>query len=245
LSLASKIPAASTALPWTDEVAFLKDTFSNLPAGAAGGENADVRWARFQQHGGWWPSATALPASAQPASLPPKASPLAAPQYQGDQAEFPYYLNLYMSELLSDGRGANQPWLQGVPDTNTSIAWQTWVEINPSTAQKLGVKEGDIVQIASPYGEVEALVYPYPAIRPDTVSIPLGQGHTDYGRYAKDRGSNAIALVGAQSGSNAENLVWDTVRVKITPTGKHKSLATFENTVGVTEGFINQAFPGQ
>ncbi len=125
----------------------------------------------------------------------------------------------------------------------TTISWQTWVELNPETAAELGVKDGDIVQVTSPQGELEAPVYVYPAIRPDTVAIPLGQGHTDLGRFARDRGRNPMQLVGTQTDATGSNLAWAALRVKIRPTGEKMTLALFENKAGVTEGFLNTEFP--
>ena len=60
--------------------------------------------------------------------------------------------------MLGDGRGASQSWLQGSPDPMTTMSWQTWDALNPETAAKLGVKDGDIVQVSSPHGEWEAPV---------------------------------------------------------------------------------------
>jgi anaerobic selenocysteine-containing dehydrogenase len=241
LTVARGIPAAAKALPWADEVAFLKETIGHLPAGAAGGSGAEVLWARFLQHGGWWPASMPEPA---PRPLPSQPIQVPPAKFQGDEQQYPYFLHLYTSSLLSDGRGANQPWLQGSPDPMTTMAWQTWVELYPDTAQKLGVKDGDIVRVTSPHGELEAPVYVYPAIRPDTVAIPAGQGHTDYGRYARDRGSNPMSLVGIETDATGSNLAWVTLRVQIAPTGKKTAMARFESRVGVTEGFINQGFPG-
>ena len=238
LTVARGIPAAAEALPWSDEVAFLKEIIPQLGPGAAGGSGADVLWSRFLQHGGWW-SATAPP-SAPPMPVLSQLAQADPPQFQGDEQEYPYFLHLYMSDFLSDGRGASQPWLQGSPDPMTTVAWQTWVEIHPQTAQKLGVKDGDVVRITSPAGEIEAPVYIYPAIRPDTIAVPVGQGHADYGRYARKRGSNPMDLVRAAG----EGLAWATMRAKITPTGKKIAQAGFENKTGVDEGFINEAFPG-
>jgi anaerobic selenocysteine-containing dehydrogenase len=238
LTVARGIPAAAEALPWSDEVAFLKEIIPQLGPGAAGGSGSDVLWSRFLQHGGWWPATAPPPAPPTPIlSQPVQAQ---ARQSQGDAQEYPYFLHLYMSDFLSDGRGASQPWLQGAPDPMTTVAWQTWVEIHPRTAQQLGVGDGDVVRVTSPAGEIEVPVYVYPAIRPDTVAVPVGQGHTDYGRYARDRGSNPMDLVGAAG----ESLAWTAMRVKITPTGKRVAQAVFENKLGVTEGFINEAFPG-
>lgn len=243
LTIARGIPAAAKALPWADEVAFLKEVIGHLPAGAAGGTGADVRWARWLQHGGWWPAS--MPPSAPPQAATPTAPEVTSPRFEGDAQEYPYFLHLYMSELLSDGRGANQPWLQGSPDPMTTVAWQTWVELNPVTAQNLGVQDGDVVKVSSPHGELEVPVYTYPAIRPDTVAIPLGQGHSDYGQYARNRGGNPMRLVGMPSDQAGNDLAWASLRVRITPTGKKMAVARFEDKVGVTEGFINQAFPGQ
>ncbi len=243
LAIARGIPEAARALPWADEIEFIKEMIGGLPPGAFGGDEANVRFARFQQHGGWWPPAKPVPANSPGVAEPaPVASPV---QFEGDAQEYPFYLHLIMSNLLSDGRGANQPWLQGSPDPNTTIAWQTWVEINPQTARSLGIRQGDVLKVASPFGTLEAPAYLYPAIRPDTIAIPLGQGHTDYGRYARARGSNAIHLLGVQKEIDGGEWIWRMPRVQITPTGRRKALATFEYAPGIAQGFINQDSPGQ
>ena len=107
------------------------------------------------------------------------------------------------------------------------------------------MKDGDIVRVESLYGQIEAPVYLYPAIRPDTVGIPVGQGHSDYGRYARDQGAELMQLVGEQPDTTGKYLTWANLRVRLTPTGQKISLVSFEDKTGVTEGFINQAFPGQ
>jgi anaerobic selenocysteine-containing dehydrogenase len=241
LTVASSIPAAAEALPWPHEVAFLKETVAQLGPGAAGGSDTDVLWARFQQKGGWWPASP--PALEVPSAASPPVIDATPPAYQGTEGEYPYFLYLYPSTLLGDGRGAGQPWLQGSPDPMTTVSWQTWVEIHPDTAAQLGVQDGDLVQVTSPHGQVEAPVYVYPAIRPDTIAIPFGQGHSDYGRYARDRGSNPIQLLGSQTAASGTSLAWTTLRARLQPTGEKVDLALFENKVGVTEGFLNMEFP--
>ena len=241
LTVARGIPAAAQALPWPHEVDMLKDIVGQLGPGAAGGSGSDVLWARHQQNGGWWPASP--PAPAVPAAASPLPIDVTPPAYQGAEGEYPYFLYLYPSSLVSDGRGTSQPWLQGSPDPMTTISWQTWVELHPDTAEQLGVQDGDLVQVTSPHGELEAPVYVYPAIRPDTVAIPFGQGHTDCGRYARDRGSNPMQLVGRQTDVSGTSLAWTTLRVRVRPTGEKLTLALFENKVGVTEGFLNTEFP--
>ncbi len=241
LAAAKRVSGAAAALIWADEVAFLRETIAKLPPGAAGGSGADVLWARFLQHGGWWPVTTPAPAAATPAA--PAPPPAITPQYQGAQADFPYFLDIYTHVLLSDGRGANQLWLQGVPDPVTTICWQTWVEMHPDTAAKLGMDFGDIARVTSPFGEVELPVYTHPGIRPDTVSIPTGQGHTDYGQFAQNRGANPMVLVGSQPASQGGGMMWANLRVKVEKTGKKMKLALFENKNGSYQSFIIELVP--
>lgn len=133
---------------------------------------------------------------------------------------------------LGDGNGANRPWLQETPNPQTTAMWNTWVEINPQTASRLGVKSDDIVKIKSQFGEIEAIVYEYPAIHPDCAAIPFGQGHTALGRYAAKRGSNPAVLLPFDSLSN-HSFQPLMVEVTLIPTGKKKTLARFESKEGV------------
>ncbi len=234
LTVARGIPAAAAALPWTDEVAYIEDMVTRLGKGANGGEDAEVQWARFQQYGGWWPE-TAPQSDIAESTL---AGPLevGAPAYQGDAEEYPYFLHPYMSVLLSGDGGANIPWLQGSPDPLTTISWQTWVEVNPATAKALGVENGDVVRIESPHGAITAPVYTFPAIRPDTIAIPVGRGHSDLGRYARERGANPLRLVGVEVDESGNNLAWANVRVKLSKTDeKRVRLAMLESHVDEEE----------
>jgi len=111
------------------------------------------------------------------------------------------------------------------------VVWDSWVEINPATADKLGLVDDDVVKITSPYGEIEASVYRYPAIRPDTIGIAFGQGHTAYGRYAQNRGANLTELLGTRLNASGD-LALGSIKVKIEKTGKVQRLARFEGQPG-------------
>ncbi|RMH60399.1 MAG: molybdopterin oxidoreductase [Zetaproteobacteria bacterium] len=96
---------------------------------------------------------------------------------------------------LWDGRHANLPWLQELPDQIAQVVWDSWVEIHPATAEKLGVKTGDLIRVSSKQGSVEVKAVVLPSVRKDVVAIPLGQGHTEYGRYAKGVGVNPYRIL--------------------------------------------------
>jgi len=117
--------------------------------------------------------------------------------FDGDPKAFPLVLHLYPSVTLYDGRGANLPWLQELPDPVTTAMWRNWVEVNPKTASGLDLAEGDAVTITSSSGKIAAHVAFNPGIAPDVAAMPLGQGHTRYGKYANGRGENPISLLPA------------------------------------------------
>ena len=84
------------------------------------------------------------------------AQPVAARAFAGDAAQMPFMLHLYPSAAFADGRTAHLPWLQEMPDPMTTVMWGSWVEINPETAHKLEIHEGDVLTITSPQGSDRA-----------------------------------------------------------------------------------------
>ncbi|HTO12706.1 MAG TPA: molybdopterin dinucleotide binding domain-containing protein, partial [Candidatus Binatia bacterium] len=132
------------------------------------------------------------------------------------------------SATLYDGRGANKAVLQEIPDPTTKITWQTWVEVHPDTSWRFGIFDGDEVEVAAGDRKVRALVYVYPGVRPDVVAMPIGRGHTAYGRYA-DNGANPLALLGDVSDPSGA-LAFCQTRVTLTKTGTQRPLATTEGS---------------
>jgi anaerobic selenocysteine-containing dehydrogenase len=217
----------ANALPWQNEVDFLREATVALQDGGS----SDSFWAEYRRRGGWWSDATDLRSPTMEGSL---TSLLSEPQ--ADQTEaggYPFHLHLYPSITLFDGRGANKPWLQEAPDPMTTVAWQTWIEINPHTAEELGLADGDVVRVVSYAGGVEALVYVYPGIGENVVAMPVGQGHEHYGRYAQSRGGNPIDLLPAEVDEDTGTLAWAATRVRLEPTGERRELARLESPEGI------------
>ena len=95
-----------------------------------------------------------------------------------------------------DGRAANRPWLHEVPDPITQLVWEAWAELHPDTAKHHNLKQGDLVTVRNYYGEITVPVYVTEHVHPGIVAVPLGHGHTSYGRYAKMiGGGNAFSLL--------------------------------------------------
>ncbi|MCP4357097.1 MAG: molybdopterin-dependent oxidoreductase [Chloroflexi bacterium] len=226
--------AVAEAVPWGDEMLFLEDMSGTLFGSSLspyGTKSAGEFWAAWRQFGGWWADRE-LPIEPEPVGFENEPLSAAGPTFDGPAREFPFMFYPYPSMALSDGRGANLPWLQEMPDPMTTAAWNTWVELNPETAHKLGVTDNDVVTITSLHGEMEAIVVVYPGIRPDVVAVPVGEGHSSYGRYAKDRGSNPVDLLGTATDTETGTLAWGATRVRIERAGQTHHLARMESLDG-------------
>ena len=99
------------------------------------------------------------------------------------------------SLLIGDGSGANKPWLQEVPHPMSQIVWDSWVEINPDTAQKLGINDRAIIEVTTPHGSVNATAYYHFGINRNAIAIPMGQGHQNSGNVADGFGINVMNLL--------------------------------------------------
>ncbi len=146
------------------------------------------------------------------------------------------------SPMLFDGRGANKTWLQEVPDPATKITWQTWVEVHPETAARLGVANGDVVTVTAGARSAEAQVYVYPGVHRDAVAMPIGRGHTAYGRWATGQGSSPFALLGDVTDPSGA-LAFAQAKVTLTKTGRTSPLATTEGSARQHERGIARIAP--
>ena len=211
------------ALPWKTYDEALKASFTEIYKTQASkdAKDADDFWQKVQDQGGWWSAEEKiLPVSAPKVVGPPrKYSP---PQFDGDPSQFPFHLLPYASQMWYDGSLANLPWMQEAPDPISSVMWGTWVEINTQTAAKLGIEQGDQIEVASQHGTLQAPAFVTPGIAPDCVAMPVGQGHTNFTRYASDRGANPIAILAPLTDAETGSLAWAATRVKISRVGKGK-----------------------
>ena len=94
-----------------------------------------------------------------------------------------------------DGRGANKSWLSEIPDPITKVAWQSPVLIHPDTLAQQGLSHGSRVRVKSAHGSLTATAYASESLHPGTLVMGMGQGHTEYGRYAKQQGVNPLQIL--------------------------------------------------
>jgi molybdopterin-containing oxidoreductase family iron-sulfur binding subunit len=180
-------------------------------------------------------------------SLPARAAstaPAATPSASAGQGDFD--LIAYPHTLLGDGRGANKPWLQELPDPVSKVAWSSWVEIHPETASRLGIERGDMLEVKTAAGSIKAPAFPYMGVHKDAIAIPLGQGHRatagtgifdpktstgvqwGYGRYSRGVGVNALDLF--PTAANAAGGLVLAGKASIAKTGEHVTLPSTEGS---------------
>ncbi|HET9013671.1 MAG TPA: 4Fe-4S dicluster domain-containing protein, partial [Gemmatimonadaceae bacterium] len=225
------------------------------PANAARYATKDYRgWLMARFPGGMNAFTTALQKGIGAGTVGARTAATAAPAQPRapqpiEQTAGDFYLVTYPSPVLGDGRGANKPWLQELPDPVTKVLWSSWVEIHPETASRLGIERGDIVEVGTANGKVRAPAYLYLGIRTDTIGLALGQGHRSaatldefdgkhndrvatqwgYGRYARNIGVRAHDLLGPGS-DNAGGFALVSTKATLAKTGDHETLVSTEGS---------------
>jgi anaerobic selenocysteine-containing dehydrogenase len=208
------------ALPWATYDAMVRAAYVPLRTrgGSVDAKTDDDFWDAAQTQGGWWSTPSPAHSPEGPAAKHAPVSP-AAPEFAGAAGDFPFYFLPYVSQSFGDGSLAHLPWLQELPDVMTSAMWSSWVEIHPKTGERLGIKHGDLVEIASPQGSVRAPAILSPGIAPDMVAMPVGQGHENFSRFASGRGANPLSILAPLAEHETGSLAWAATRVKLVRAG--------------------------
>jgi len=95
---------------------------------------------------------------------------------------------------VRDGAFANNAWLQELPKPHSKLTWDNAAFMSAGSAAKAGVKTGDMVEIASGDGRVEAPVWILPDHADGAVTLALGFGRARAGRVGNGVGVDAYAL---------------------------------------------------
>jgi molybdopterin-containing oxidoreductase family iron-sulfur binding subunit len=156
-----------------------------------------------------------------------------------EQSSGNMYLVVYPHPFIGDGRGANKPWLQEIPDPVTKICWQTVAEMNPATAEKMGLANGDLVTVRTSAGSLTLPVLRYPGIQRDTVAIGTGRGHPHSGRYAK-AGLNPLEILPVGE-DRAGGVAFVSTKANVTKAGGYAQVVTTEGSARQHGRGIGQA----
>jgi len=221
IALAKKDPSAAARYPAPDYRSWL---ISRFAGGAAGLKTALPRGMVAGTLGAS-PAARAIPAVWAGKPI--------------EQSSGNMYLVVYTHPFLSDGRGANKPWLQEIPDPVTKICWQTVAEMNPATAENMGLANGDLVTVQTSAGSLTLPVLRYLGTQRETVAIATGRGHVRAGRYAK-AGHNPLEILPAME-DRAGGVAFVSTKANVTKAGGNNQIVTTEGSARQHGRGIGQA----
>ena len=226
--LADIAKRVGTPMTETDSRAAVRKTWAGIGQAdlAADTTENDTNWVNALAQGGIWGANAAQVVIGDSATSSNSANQIAAPASKPGE----FTLQLYPHIYFGDGRHANLGWLQENPDPMTMAVWNSWVEINMQVAHELDIRTGDLVQLTSAHGSVQALAVPYPAIHPNALAMLIGQGHSVYGRNAAGRGYSALSIVAPTADPETGALAYGATTVTLTKVASAKPGYHSDNT---------------
>jgi len=89
----------------------------------------------------------------------------------------------YQTLQMLDGRHAQNPWLQEMPDPINKITWDNAASLSPGKATELNLLQGDLINIKTGGREVELPVYIQEGQHEQIISVALGYGRLGTQRF--------------------------------------------------------------
>lgn len=103
-------------------------------------------------------------------------------------------LVLYEKVGLGNGKYANNPWLQELPDPVTKATWDNYACLPVLYANEQGIANGDVITLKSGNTEVSLPVIVQPGQPNGTVAVAVGYGRTDVGPAGNNVGRNVYPM---------------------------------------------------
>ncbi|MGC4122240.1 MAG: TAT-variant-translocated molybdopterin oxidoreductase [Myxococcales bacterium] len=150
----------------------------------------EMAWREALHNGVLQPGAFAVPAPALDLGEVAKAVGALAAPVAGLEVTF------HPDSHAFDGRFANNGWMQEMPDTMVKQTWGNAALVSPATATKLGLVEGDVVELklAAPINSVKLPVAIAPGQADESIAVTVGQGRRKAGRIGDHVGHDTYPL---------------------------------------------------
>jgi len=121
----------------------------------------------------------------------PGYNPMPAP---GDDSFYPLILIPYDTMRLASGYIGSPPFMVKSLEDTILTGNDVLVEVNPATAKKHGLSDGQQATLTTPKGSGKVRVRYFDGIMPGIVAIPRGLGHTAYDKFLAGKGVNYNVL---------------------------------------------------
>ena len=116
-------------------------------------------------------------------------------------------LQLYQTVAIRDGKRANNPWLQEMPDPVSKVTWDNFAAMSPADMKKKGLSQGDFINIEANGYSIALPVLLQPGQAQGTISVSVGYGRTQAGPVGNGVGKNAYPFHTFANGTFQTNTV--------------------------------------
>ncbi len=111
-------------------------------------------------------------------------------------------LVFYESVAMGNGKYANNPWLQELPDPVAKISWDNFAAVPVEYAAANGLKNEDVINLNG----LELPVFVQPGQAKDTVSVALGYGRRVAGKVGEGIGTDLYPMLPVKNGIRSNYL---------------------------------------
>jgi len=138
-----------------------------------------------------------------------------APKLGVDRSKYPLFMVPYEMINLSGGWIPTPPFLYKTIFAGQLLKNESFAAMNPATAAKYKLHQGDRAVVKSPLGQLQVRVDLFEGAMPGRVYMPLGFGHTAYDEYQKGKGVNPNNIVKALNDPVSGYPLWWNTPVKL------------------------------
>lgn len=179
-------------LNWAGNPVSFKDYMKAFWAKSVVAGMTDSQWDDILRHGVYYkenPASVAFSTS--------KGNPAAAAAEALASAKPGIDLVLYEKVGIRDGKYANNPFLQELPDPVTRTTWDGYATVSVKMAKEKNIKNNDVIEITAAGKKLKLSAIVQPGQAADTIGVAVGYGRgKEFGKtIAKVGGENAYPLV--------------------------------------------------
>ena len=183
------------AMPQTDYYAYLEENWKGSIYGMQSGVSSSAAfWTQSLRNGVFEVAPAAATTLAFIGNVQDAASKITKPVTGVE-------LVTYEKTGIGNGAHANNPWLQEFPDPISKVCWDNYFAILPAFAAKLGLVQGNVIEVKVGNTSLKGPVLLQPAMADETVAVAVGYGRTNVGKAGDNVGVNAYPLVSIASGA--------------------------------------------
>jgi len=112
-----------------------------------------------------------------------------------------FELHVYQSRAMQDGKRANNPWLQELPDPVSKVTWDNFAAMSFTDMKKAGFTQGDVITLDANGYQIALPILLQPGQAEGTISVALGYGRTMAGPVGNGVGKNAFPFLKLSNGT--------------------------------------------